>query len=185
MNKELETLIDKQAIQEVLVRYCRGVDRCDMKMLKSAYWPDATDDHGSFSGNAMAFAEYLIPALKKMSRTMHFIGNVFIELEGQSARVETYCIAHHLSPGDVGLTEDGELTEREMIVGGRYLDRMQKRHGTWRIFERVYVMDWNQNAHSTAQWQGGLYSQLKTRGERYPDDPWYRSSSNHEFESTT
>ena len=55
MDNELQAFIDKQAIQDVLVRYCRGVDRCDLEMLRSAYWEDATDDHGSLSGNAWEF----------------------------------------------------------------------------------------------------------------------------------
>jgi len=158
----IEQLADRIAIQDVLVRYCRGIDRCDAAMQKSAYWEDATDDHGSFNGNAWAFSDYVIPALKRMERTMHLISNVYVELNGSSAKCETYCVAHHLLP------ENGE-----MVVGGRYLDRMEKRGGEWRIQKRVYVMDWNQNNAATVQWDNPFYSQLRTRGSRSPDDPWY------------
>ena len=164
MDSQLQAVIDKQAIQDVLVRYCRGVDRCDLEILRSAYWEDATDDHGSFSGNAWEFCDYLIPALKRMQRTMHLISNTHIELLADWAKSETYCVAHHLM---------GESGDQEMVVGGRYLDLFEKRLGTWRIKTRVYVMDWNQNNPSTANWSEGLYAQLKTRGARYPDDPWY------------
>ena len=68
--ESMKLLMDKQAIGEVLARYCHGVDRCDLETLKSAYWEDAIDDHGSFNGLAMEFCEHLIPALKSMRCTI-------------------------------------------------------------------------------------------------------------------
>src|SRR5262245_17777267 len=47
----VRVLLDKQAIQEVLARYCRGVDRADLELLRSVYHPDAIDNHGTFNGN--------------------------------------------------------------------------------------------------------------------------------------
>jgi hypothetical protein len=158
----IEQLMDRQAIQDVLVRYCRGIDRCDAELLRSAYWEDGTDDHGSFSGNAWEFCDHVIPALQRMQRTMHLISNVHVELQGSTAKAETYCVAHHL-------LDD----ENEMVVGGRYLDLLEKRNEEWRIKTRVYVMDWNQNQPATVSWDNPFYSSLKTRGSRYPDDPWY------------
>ena len=46
--RALRVLLDKQEIHEVLMRYCRGIDRCDAELLHSVYHPDATDDHGLF-----------------------------------------------------------------------------------------------------------------------------------------
>ena len=45
--RALRVLLDKQEIHEVLMRYCRGIDRCDAELLHSVYHPDATDDHGT------------------------------------------------------------------------------------------------------------------------------------------
>ena len=165
-DEPMKLLMDKQAIGEVLARYCHGVDRCDLETLKSAYWEDAIDDHGTFNGPAMEFCEHLIPALKSMRCTMHQISNVWIQVEGEAAKVETYCVAYHLIPSEDGLTE--------MVVGGRYLDRMEKRSGEWRIAHRLYVMDWNRSGPSSAEWDEGLMGQLKTRGDRFPNDPYDR-----------
>ena len=165
MDAKLQEVADKQDIYEVLTRYSHGVDRCDLEMLKSAYWPDGTDDHGTFSGNAMEFCEGLIPPLKGMKQTMHNIGSHLIDLRGDEAKVQSYCVAYHQLAGP-----DGDI---EMVVGGRYLDRMTKRDGEWRIQERVYVMDWNRNGPSTQSFEGDLYGQLKTRGLRYPEDSFY------------
>ena len=43
---EVQALVDKQAILEVLTRYCRALDRGDAALIASAYHPDAVDDHG-------------------------------------------------------------------------------------------------------------------------------------------
>jgi hypothetical protein len=162
--KSLHDTVAKQQIQDCLVRYCRGVDRCDAEMLKSAYWPDAIDDHGTFNGNAFEFVDGLIPALKGMDRTMHAISNPFIVVEGERATAETYCQAYHEFTGPDG----GKV---EMIVGGRYLDKLERRNGDWKIAYRLYVMDWNQNGPSTSNWTDGIYAMLKTRGGRTGADP--------------
>ncbi|MEL7130563.1 MAG: nuclear transport factor 2 family protein, partial [Pseudomonadota bacterium] len=65
---------------------------------------------------------------------------------------------------------DVEGAPQEKVVGGRYLDVIEKRGDEWKISSRVYVMDWNRNTPSAAIWEGGLYDQLKYRGLRFPDD---------------
>ena len=54
---ELQTLLDRQAIHDVLMRYSRGLDRHDRKVLESVYWPDAVDDHITYRGDAKGFIE--------------------------------------------------------------------------------------------------------------------------------
>ena len=36
-NDKIQELIDRKEIYEVLVKYCQGVDRCDVELLKSVY----------------------------------------------------------------------------------------------------------------------------------------------------
>ena len=47
---DLETLIAKQEITDVVYRYARGIDRLDFELVRSCYHPDAYDDHGAFKG---------------------------------------------------------------------------------------------------------------------------------------
>ena len=52
LENELGELMDREAIREVIHRYCQAVDRCDLALLKSCYHADGFDDHGFFAGNA-------------------------------------------------------------------------------------------------------------------------------------
>lgn len=160
---DLRDTIAKQKIAEVLTRYCRGIDRCHLESLLSVFWPDATADYGSGAQNAQDWSRITVAALKGMLRTQHSIGNLLIEVEGDRAKAETYCHAFHELPGENG--------PGEMIVGGRYLDRLERRDGVWRIAQRIYVMDWNRNTASTARWDDAIYAGLRIRGGRWPDDP--------------
>ena len=78
----LRVLLDKQAIHEVLMRYCRGIDRCDEELLRSVYHHDATDNHGQFNGKAADFVPWAIKSLRRDERTTHFLCNELIEVEG-------------------------------------------------------------------------------------------------------
>ena len=76
-----EQLCDVEAIKDVAKRYSQGVDRLDLEKLKSAYWADGTDEHGSFKGNAHQFAEFCMTGHAKWRSTSHCIFNHSIDSE--------------------------------------------------------------------------------------------------------
>lgn len=164
----VDRLASKDAIRELMYSYARGIDRCDVDRLHSIYWPDATDDHGFFVGNAIEFADSVVPQLRgSMHRTMHNITNISVEFESDDlARAETWCIALH--------EYDGEDGVEELFVGGRYLDTVERREGEWKIAKRISMIDWNQTRGSTSDWTGThpLIGSLAT-GARKPDDISY------------
>lgn len=159
------TLADRFAIDEVLVRYCRGVNRCDADELRRGFASDATIDFGTGPHPVDGAIDRILANLRPMRMTQHSISNVLIRIDGDQARAETYTTSLHI----VGLP--GQWAE--MVIGGRYLDRLARIDGEWRIAERVYVMDWNRQGPSTFQDSGGLYESLKRQGGRWPDDPSY------------
>ena len=59
MNDDLELLLAERAIQRVLTTYSRGVDRYDFDLVRSCYWPEGTDDHGSFVGGVDDFIAFV------------------------------------------------------------------------------------------------------------------------------
>lgn len=132
-------LSDREQIRDAAIRYCRGVDRLDAEQMKSAYWPEAIDEHGGFVGNAHEFADYCMTAHLTWSWTMHSIYNHHIELDddGVGARGEIYNVTN-LCRAETGAIDTWY---------GRYLDRYEKRGAHWRIIHRVCV---HHGTHTTS-----------------------------------
>ncbi|MEM6908095.1 MAG: nuclear transport factor 2 family protein [Pseudomonadota bacterium] len=161
----VQDLTDRLAIEEVLARYCRGIDRCDADALTEVFTADAQIDYGDGATPIAEAIASLMSGLRAMKLTQHNIGNIICALEaGGKARCETYCVALHIIPGEPDV---------EVVVGGRYLDTLTKTDGTWKIAERRYIMDWNRNGPASMQTSGGLYDTLMRRGDRFPSDPSY------------
>lgn len=131
----LRAEIDKAEIRQALRRYCRGVDRADEQLLASAYHVDAHDAHGTYEGNAHEFARWAATEIPRDRLGLqHIIGNVLIELDGHTAHVETYYISCSRMRADPGIVT---------LMGGRYLDRFERRAGTgWRIARRTVTKEW-------------------------------------------
>jgi hypothetical protein len=127
-----DPLTDLRAIQDVTLRYCRGVDRLDMELVRSCYHPDGVDHHTGFSGPRDAYVAWVETALRRFAGTMHIVGNHLCDLDGDRAFAETYGTAHHWgAPADD--------PRRNFVSGFRYVDRFERRGGVWRIAERFAV----------------------------------------------
>jgi ketosteroid isomerase-like protein len=185
----LQDLLDKQAIHEVLTNYCRALDRCDVELMKRVYWEDAVDAHGIFEGNAHAFAEFIVKGIQEWFEVAtHAISNVHVELAGRYAYSEAYLFSYCRVAGTREKVEAvfgpeyaarqsygaGAPPSHDFVMGGRYVDKLEKRGDEWRIAHRTVVHDWNQNFPSTSIWAGGIYGQLQLLGKRDRSDPVYR-----------
>jgi hypothetical protein len=139
----LDLLLAEREIRNVVLRYCRGVDRMDEALVRSCYHADAVDSHGTFEGGVDAFVDWVWRVLGRYSMTMHVVANVLVEIDaerGDRARCESYGVAHHRT--DNGLA-DGNLT-----TGFRFIDTFTRRAAgpgaapEWRIARRVAVTEW-------------------------------------------
>lgn len=128
-------LEDKQEIAEIVLRYCRGVDRLDYDLIRSCYHDGAVDHHTGFDGDADGYVEWLRRVLPRLGGTMHMVANQLIEVDGDAARSESYGMAHHWG-------EPFDDTSRNFTSAFRYVDRMERRAGVWRIAERWAVREW-------------------------------------------
>ena len=132
--RTLLELLDRAQIHDALMRYCRGVDRGDSELVLSALHPDATIDLGRGPMAAAALAEGITKIAA--TGTMHFIGNEYVEVDGDSAYGETYFISYATIT-----TDSGEPATRARA--GRYLDRWERRDGEWKIIRRLLVDEWS------------------------------------------
>tara|TARA_R110001592_G_scaffold23259_5_gene91390 strand:- start:8486 stop:9031 length:546 start_codon:yes stop_codon:yes gene_type:complete len=134
-NQRLHYFIDKQEILELINRYCQAADRHDPEALRALYHTDALDDHGAFfKGLAMDFIDKLPEIQAPMEILHHNVTTVNIEIDGDYAEGEVYILAFHKAAGP-----DGSI---DVLIGGRYFDKYEKRDGKWKFAHRAVVADW-------------------------------------------
>jgi hypothetical protein len=124
---------DLEAIRALAINYCRALDEEDIGLMKSVFWPDATDDHGSlFKGKAWDFADSFIALRELVRPTMHFVWNHMIRFDDDVDLASGWC-----SGG--GYQFAHALPEpRTRLVVGRYTDEYQRRQGEWRMSARRF-----------------------------------------------
>ena len=127
MRCDIQLLKDRQEILDCLVREARGRDRHDVELTRSAYWDDGFDEHGP---SIMPAPDY--PARANaghaafFAATQHNLANHSCEIDGDVATCETYVVGTLLS-------KDQQTC---IIAPGRYIDRLERRNGEWRIAAR-------------------------------------------------
>lgn len=128
----LAQLLDKQEIGEALARFSRGIDRLDREICLSAFHEDAEMAAGPFVGSAAECADWAFPMHEQgQILTHHALLNTTIDLDGDTAHVETYYLF-------VARNKDESL----MQAGGRYIDRFERRGGAWKIALRTNAIEW-------------------------------------------
>lgn len=133
---EISVLTDKQAISELIYRYCRALDRFDRELALSCWHPDGTVDYGAlFAGPGSGFVDWVFKLHEGMERTHHNITNILIELDGDAAVSEAYWLVWLRIARTDGLIDASG--------GGRYVDRFEKINGVWKIRHRQCVFDWD------------------------------------------
>ncbi|MGX5804179.1 nuclear transport factor 2 family protein [Bradyrhizobium sp. Arg314] len=166
-------LLDREAIRDCLYRYCRGIDRADEAALRSAYWPDARDNHGVYSGSAEGFIHFALDVFKTQRSYIHQVTNILIDfISPAQAAVESYFTALQRGPD-----KDGEI--RQELLYGRYCDLFQKREGTWRIAERTVVYDWLEEQIPPTGFEPQRFGPRQPVGAPHPHDPVYSLGTRH------
>ena len=134
MDPRLEALLDKQAIEEVIMRYSRTLDWLDGEGQATCFWPDAEIDYGFYNGNGEGWVPVVMEVEMMAERRWHLCGGLLIQLRGSRASSECYGFTVSCATDDVGERSDS-------LFGGRYLDEWEKRGAEWRILKRRYVLD--------------------------------------------
>ena len=135
----LEKLLERADIWDCLVRFSRGMDRFDRALFLSAFHPDARIAAGPFVGGAPALYDWASALHEQgQSATHHNLLNHSCEVQGDIAHAETYYLF-------VGRNRD----ETNWMAGGRYIDRLERRSGVWRIALRTNAIEWSGLVPST------------------------------------
>ena len=162
MDRRLQNMLDHHEITRVLTEYCHGCDRCDERHMASVYWDDSWDDHGVHKAPGPQYARIAIPEIRDDTQVLsHHLGQSLIDVDGDKAGAETYFIA---------VTRTTSTDGRQLCnqLGGRYVDRFERREGVWKIKNRVTVRDWSVSLK--VEEDVFALAQL-TPGRRSADDP--------------
>jgi ketosteroid isomerase-like protein len=158
----LQELLDKQALYELVVRYCRAVDRADAELLRSVYHEDAIDEHGAFVGTREELVDFLgastMDVERRPSPLQHAISNALFEIDGDVAYGETYVEVRRVEGG-----------VRYIEGHGRYVDRFERRDGEWRIAHRIAIAEYVAAEDGRSAYDPETF----VRGSRDRRDPSY------------
>jgi len=135
-DRALQVLLDKQAISEVLYRYARACDRADEAMLRSCFHLDSTHRHGRFEGSSSDFCTFAMKIVHSNKREKHTVSNVMVEVDGDTAIAESHYVAYHRR------VDASTGAEEDYLNGGRFVDRLERRNGEWKIAARVGLVDY-------------------------------------------
>lgn len=134
-DSEIQALVDKQAIRDLIHTYCRAVDRLDVPLGHSIWHDDGYADYGAsyYQGLGRGVIDTICQHHVGLLSHSHQVTNILIELDGDDAGSESYVNASMRMEREDKLYHIG--------VWGRYLDRWQRRDGRWGLLHRVAVVD--------------------------------------------
>ncbi len=139
-SSRLQLLLDRQDILDCLVCFSRGMDRFDRPLFLSAFHGDAIISAGPFVGGAAELYEWASQLHQQgQTATQHNLLNHSCEIDGDVAHAETYYLF-------VARNRD----DSNWLAGGRYIDRLERRQGQWKIACRTNAIEWSGSAPSMA-----------------------------------
>ena len=168
VDSRLELLLDEREIKNCVLRYCHGTDRLDWQMVAECYLPQATDDHGAFQGGPSELAAWLAARAKHRGAKQHYVANQLVEISGDDAVCESYYCCYIEFIDDPEFASSGK--SEAVMLGGRYVDRLSRADGTWKLASRVSVVDWSRSLGEPASWSSAAAAQF-TRGRGDDQDP--------------
>lgn len=157
--RAVQLLLDRAALHDLLLEYASGVDRRDMAAVAACFTPDVRARYGPKSFDNRDELVEFIRGVRFFHTTMHCLGNQFIEVDGDEARLETLgMLTHHTT------RPDGEPFEYNNS-DARYVDRLRRVDGRWRIEERGGDPVWAPRGVTEVKSDDGAVQWLLDRAE--------------------
>ncbi|WP_033321570.1 nuclear transport factor 2 family protein [Streptomyces yerevanensis] len=164
LRQDVRYLKDRIEILDCIARHARGCDRHDTDLVTSAYHPDGTDEHGSTINSGPAYAGWANQVHAATSRVhTHNITTHSCDIDGDTAHCESYVIVILLGTDD----------RTAQFISGRYLDRLERRDGHWRIAVRRSTVEVMFTADASVLRSTAFRDQGYLKGTRDLDDLSY------------
>ncbi len=162
LRNEVQYLKDRQDVLDCVMKQSRGHDRHDLDLMASVYFDDATDEHGPVVMAGPDYGGYANAAHTSIFIDhLHNITTHTCEIDGDVAHAESYVI------GTMRVKDQRTVA----LIGGRYLDRLERRDGVWKIALRRCTIEWTMSGDTSMISAGGFAGFIKGSWDK--DDPSY------------
>jgi len=128
-------LRDRELIKNLYRRYAFGVDSINFDLVRSVFHPDCTVVGTAEQGGLDEYLEGIEEALPAWDATMHFVGNQYIEIDGDDGHVESWVVGYHMEAPDSPL--------EHLVLGLRYQDDLVRVDDDWKIIRRETAKQWH------------------------------------------
>jgi hypothetical protein len=135
MEARLREIVDHHDIQQTLAEYCHACDRGDEAMMASLYTADSFDDHGLVRAPGAEYAKAMTRlVVDRTEAVWHVLGQSLIKVDGDEAGAETFFLGIMRLKPQEGVDKINQLA-------GRFIDRLERVDGKWKIRHRTCVRD--------------------------------------------
>lgn len=136
LEARLRDMLDHHEIRQTLAEYCHACDRADEAMMAACYTgEDSFDDHGLVRAPGPDYARQMTANIvERTDSVWHVLGQSTIKVTGDLAAAEAFFLGFmRLKPQD-GVSRLNQLA-------GRFVDRLERIDGKWKIRHRTCVRD--------------------------------------------
>jgi len=116
---------EKLAIQELFARYAHAIDDLNVEAWVQCFIPDGVFQVGTRAMRGQAALRGYAEVHVKDIRCRHLMANFLYEINGNEAAGQCSMLATLATPGGY-----------KIFAQGRYVDRLVKQNGQWRIAHR-------------------------------------------------
>ena len=160
-NDALQTLLDRQQIEDTIYKYAATIDLKDYAGLRSVFTDDVVAQYAG--APEIQGADKLVAWIAEMGTSMtfqHHLINVYeVDLDGDEAHTYTYHTSHQI---------DGSTPDTVYVIVGRYRDVLRRMGDKWLIADKRMEVGWmeqrqySQAAAASAEAEQNLAAQARS-----------------------
>ena len=131
---DLQTVADRIEINDFFTKYATAVDSKDWAMWRTLFTEDATLDYratGGIEGDRETVGAWLAETLANFPMTQHLIGNVAVELHGDTATVRSMLYNPMGMPDGSTFFCGGWYNHELVRTPEGWKSRMLRQEGAW------------------------------------------------------
>jgi hypothetical protein len=152
LRRDVRYLEDRLAILDCVNNQSRGHDRHDVELMTSVLHDDGLDEHGATVKRGAEYAEWANEVHSVVfADHLHNITTHTCEIDGDVAHCESYVVGAMVGRDGTTMT----------LIGGRYLDRLERRDDVWRIALRRCTIEWAMGGDASLLRSGAFQGFLK------------------------